>query len=82
MLLVLPQVHFVLEAVVAERAAVGPVIPVFSAVGDEVGTLAECLATYLTHMRLFPWDTNRAHYTRCYKHSCNVLKVCNNWTGA
>ena len=57
-LLVLPQVHFVLEAVEAAKTAVGPVVPVFTAVGDEVGALAECLPTYLTHMRLLPWHTN------------------------
>ena len=39
-----------LETVEAARAAVGPVVPVFTAVGDEVGALAECLPTYLTHM--------------------------------
>lgn len=59
-LLVLPQVHFVLEAVEAARTAVGSVVPVFTAVGDEVGALAECLPTYLTHMRLLPWQTNTA----------------------
>lgn len=51
-LLVLPQVHFVLEAVEAVRAAIRPVVPVFTAVGYEVGALAECFSTYLTHMRL------------------------------
>lgn len=54
LLLVLPQVHFMLEAVKASWAAVGPVIPVLSAVGDEVGALAECFATYLTHVGLLP----------------------------
>lgn len=53
-LLVLPQVHFVLEAVEAAGTAVGPVVRVFTAVGDEVGALAECLPTYLTHMGLLP----------------------------
>lgn len=48
-----------LEAVKALWAAVGPVIPVLSAVGDEVGALAECFATYLTHVGLLPWQTNR-----------------------
>lgn len=52
-LLVLPQVHFVLEAVEASRAAVRPVVAVFTAVGDEVGALAERLSTYLAHMGLF-----------------------------
>lgn len=51
-LLVLPQVQLVLEPVEASRAVVGPVVPVFAAVGDEVGALAECLATYLAHMGL------------------------------
>lgn len=51
LLLVLPQVHFVLEAVKASWAAVGPVIPVLSAVGDEVGALAESFTAHLTHMR-------------------------------
>lgn len=59
-LLVLPQVHFVLEAVEAARAAVGAVVPVFAAVGDEVGALAERLPTYLTHMGLLSWHTNTA----------------------
>lgn len=59
-LLVLPQVHFVLEAVEAARTAVGPVVPVFTTVGDEVGALAERLPTYLTHMRLLSWHTNTA----------------------
>lgn len=53
-LLVLPQVHFLLEAVVAESAAVGPVVSVLSAVCDEVGALAECFAAYLANMRLLP----------------------------
>lgn len=51
-LLVLPQVHLVLEAVEAARTAMGPVVPVFTAVGDKVGALAECLPTYLTHVGL------------------------------
>ena len=59
-LLVLPQVQFVLEAVEAAQAAVRPVVPVFSAVGDEVGALAECLPTYLTHMGLLSWHNNKA----------------------
>lgn len=59
-LLMLPQVHFVLEAVEAVRTAVGPVVPVFTAVGDEVGALAERLPTYLTHMGLLPCHTNTA----------------------
>ena len=59
-LLVLPQVHFVLEAVETVRTAVGPVVLVFAAVGDEVGALAECLPTYLAHMGLLPWHTNTA----------------------
>lgn len=41
-----------LEAVEAARTAVGPLVPVFTAVGDEVGALAEGLPTYLTHMGL------------------------------
>lgn len=53
-LLVLPQVHFVLEAVKAARTAVGPLVPVFTAVGDEVGALAECFPTYVTHVGLLP----------------------------
>lgn len=59
-LLVLPEVHFVLEAVEAAWTVVGPVIPVFTAVGDEVGALAERLSTYLTHMGLLTWHTNTA----------------------
>lgn len=55
MLLVLPQVHFVLEAAGTAGAAVGPVVPVFPAVSDEVGALAERLAADLTHVRLLPW---------------------------
>lgn len=49
-LLVLPQVHFVLEAVEAAKTAVGPVVPVFTAVGDEVGALAESFAAHLAHV--------------------------------
>lgn len=51
MLLVLPQVHFVLEAVEASRAAVRPVVAVFAAVGDEVGALAESFPTHLADVR-------------------------------
>lgn len=57
-LLMLPQVHFLLEAVKAARAVVGPVVPVFTAVGDEVGALAECLPAYVTHMGFLSWYTN------------------------
>ena len=57
-LLMLPQVHFLLEAVKAARAVVGPVIPVFTAVGDEVGALAECPPAYVTHMGFLSWYTN------------------------
>lgn len=52
LLLVLPEVPTLLEAVVAARTAVGPVVHVFPAVGDEVGALAERLPTYLTHVGL------------------------------
>lgn len=54
MLLMLSQLSFLLEAVVAARTAVGPVVAVFTAVSDEVGALAERLPTYVTHMRLLP----------------------------
>lgn len=66
-LLVLPQVHFVLEAVVAAKTAVRPVVLVFTAVGDEVGALAERLTAYLTHVRLLSWCAN--------KHKCKVAAV-------
>lgn len=59
-LLVLPQVHLLLEAVEAAGAAVGPVVPVFAAVGDEVGALAECLPTDHTHVGLLSWNIDSA----------------------
>lgn len=60
LLLVLPEVHFLLKAEGAARTGVGPVAPVFAAVGDEVGALAEGLSTYLTHVGLLAC-TQTAH---------------------
>lgn len=60
MLLVLLQVHCVLEAVEAVGAAMGPVVLVPAGVGEEVGALAERFPAYLTHVRLLSWCTNAA----------------------
>ena len=42
-------VHYVLVAFEVARMVMGPVVLVFTAVGDEVGTLAECFPTILCH---------------------------------
>lgn len=65
MLLVLLQVHFVMEAVVTAAAAVRPVVSVFPAVSDEVGALAESLAADLTYMRFLPWCTKTERRSYC-----------------
>ena len=54
------QVHPALEAVLTAGAAERPVAAVLPAVGDEVGALAECLPTYLTHVGLLAWHRNTA----------------------
>lgn len=49
-LLVALQIHPALEAELTARTVEGPVAAVFSAVGDEVGALAESFTTHLTHV--------------------------------
>lgn len=50
-LLVALQVHPALEAVVTAGAAEGPVAAVLSAVGEEVGALAEPFPAHFAHVR-------------------------------
>ena len=54
-LLVALQVHPALEAAVAAAAAERLVAAVLSAVGDEVGALAEAFTAHRAHVRLLTW---------------------------
>lgn len=49
-----PQIHLALEALGTELAAEGFEAGVFAAVGDQVGALAEGLATHLAFVGLLP----------------------------
>lgn len=51
----LPERQLGLEAEAAVRAVVGPLPAVLATVCDEVGALAEGLATHTAYMGLFTW---------------------------
>lgn len=54
-----PEIHFPLEALPAQVTAKGFETCVFAAVGDEVGALAECLATHLALVGLLTCGNGR-----------------------
>uniref|UniRef100_A0A674NV82 Lysozyme g n=1 Tax=Takifugu rubripes TaxID=31033 RepID=A0A674NV82_TAKRU len=62
---VVPQLVSAQESVEAARTPVSAVVPVLTAVGDEVGALAERSPTHVTHVGLLPWCTINVIIFKC-----------------